>query len=75
MTFLKVNGSSVELNKPIMMFLYISIAVAFGILLFTMFMYAILQIFTSSGFSELNSAIDGDDGRERIDDDDDLEDV
>ena len=42
-----------------------------------MFLYVMLTIFTSSGFGELNSSTpdDDDDGRERIDDNDDLEDV
>ena len=72
MTFIELNGKSVELTRPIMLFLYLSFAIAFGLVIFTMLMYGMLQVFTSSGFSELNST---DDGRERIDDDDDLEDV
>ena len=43
-------------------------------MLFTLLLYGLIQAVTSSGFSELKAS-DGDDDRERIDDNDDLEDV
>ena len=62
-----------ELNKPIATFLFLSFAFGLGIMLFTLFLYGLIQMVTSSGFSELSAT--GDDTRERIDDNDDLEDV
>ena len=62
-----------ELNKPIATFLFIAFAMGLGVMIFTLFLYALIQMVTSSGFSELKAS--DDDGRERIDDNDDLEDV
>lgn len=82
MVFLKVDkNGNYELNKSLSTFLYISTAVGFGIMIFALILYAIIQIVTSSGFGELKSTTEGDDDdddepkRERIDDNDDLEDV
>lgn len=76
MTFMELNEDGAELVKPISCFLFISFSVGFGILLFTMILYAILQLFVSGGFGELNSIIDDDDNDgERIDGNEDLEDV
>lgn len=88
MVFLKVDkNGNYELNKPLSTFLYLSTAVGFGVMIFALILYALIQIATSSGFSELKSTSgsddddDGDDDdetkpvRERIDDNDDLEDV
>ena len=78
MVFLKVDkNGNYELNKPFSTFIYLSTAVGFGVLIFAMILYAMIQIVTSSGFSELSSTTsdDEDDERERIDDNDDLEDV
>ena len=76
MTFITINKGNVKLDKPISLFLFISVSIGFGILLFTLFMYAMLQLFVSGGFGELNS-ITSDDGDdiERIDGNDELEDV
>lgn len=74
MAFIKVDkDSNFVLNKPLQTFLFIAIAVGLGMMLFTLLLYGLIQAVTSSGFSELK-ATDGDD-RERIDDNDDLEDV
>jgi len=62
-----------ELNKPIATFLFLAFAFGLGIMLFTLLLYGLIQMVTSSGFSELSAT--GDDTRERIDDNDDLEDV
>jgi hypothetical protein len=83
MVFLKVDkNGNYELNKSLSTFLYISTAVGFGIMIFALILYAIIQIVTSSGFGELKSTTEEDDDddddepkRERIDDNDDLEDV
>lgn len=80
MVFLKVDkNGNYELNKPFSTFIYLSTAVGFGVLIFALILYAMIQIVTSSGFSELSSTTsdedDEDDERERIDDNDDLEDV
>jgi hypothetical protein len=82
MVFLKVDkNGNYELNKSLSTFLYISTAVGFGVMIFALILYAIIQIVTSSGFGELKSTTEGDDDdddepkRERIDDNDDLEDV
>lgn len=80
MVFLKVDkNGNYELNKPFSTFIYLSTAVGFGVLIFALILYAMIQIVTSSGFSELSSTTSGDDDeddeRERIDDNDDLEDV
>lgn len=80
MVFLKVDkNGNYELNKPFSTFIYLSTAVGFGVLIFALILYAMIQIVTSSGFSELSSTRSGDDDeddeRERIDDNDDLEDV
>ena len=85
MVFLKVDkNGNYELNKPLSTFLYISTAVGFGVMIFALILYALIQIATSSGFSELKTTSGSDDDdddddeqpvRERIDDNDDLEDV
>lgn len=80
MVFLKVDkNGNYELNKPFSTFIYLSTAVGLGVLIFALILYAMIQIVTSSGFSELSSTTsdddDEDDERERIDDNDDLEDV
>ena len=78
MVFAKlVKGSEYELTKPFATFMFISLSVGLGMMLFTLILYALIQMATSSGFTEL-SAISGDDDdpeRERIDDNDELEDV
>jgi len=81
MVFLKVDkNGNYELNKPFSTFIYLSTAVGFGVLIFALLLYAMIQLITSSGFSELSSTTGGNDDdedeeRERIDDNDDLEDV
>jgi len=78
MTFMTIKKGEVELEKPISFFLFIAFSVGFGVFLFTLFLYGMLQLFTSGGFGELNSMTGGDDGdddRERIDGNEDLEDV
>tara|TARA_Y100000592_G_C5480665_1_gene325243 strand:+ start:5506 stop:5733 length:228 start_codon:yes stop_codon:yes gene_type:complete len=73
-----IKKGEVELEKPISFFLFIAFSVGFGVFLFTLFLYGMLQLFTSGGFGELNSMSGGDDGdddRERIDGNEDLEDV
>jgi nitric oxide reductase large subunit len=74
MAFIKVDkDSNLVLNKPLQTFLFIAIAVGLGMMLFTLLLYGLIQAVTSSGFSELKATDDGD--RERIDDNDDLEDA
>jgi len=74
MAFLKFNeNKDFELHKPIQTFLFLAFAIGFGVMLFTILLYGLIQAVTSSGFSELKAS--GDDDRERIDDNDDLEDV
>lgn len=76
MTFMTIKKGDVELDKPLSFFLFIAFSVCFGLLLFTLFLYGMLQLFTSGGFGELNSMTGGDDDdRERIDGNDDLEDA
>lgn len=76
MTFMEINKDGAELVKPISCFLFISFSVGFGVLIFAMLLYAILQVFVSGGFGELNSIIDDDDNDgERIDGNEDLEDA
>ena len=70
------NEGNYELTKPFATFVFISLAVGFGMMLFTIILYALIQAMTSSGFTELSATSDdGDPERERIDDNDDLEDV
>lgn len=66
--------NNMVLNKPFSAFLFIAIAVGLGMMLFTLLLYGLIQAITSSGFEELKATAD-DEGRERIDDNDDLEDV
>lgn len=74
MAFIKVDkDNNLELNKPIQTFLFMALAVGLGVMLFTLLLYGLIQAVTSSGFSELKATDDED--RERIDDNDDLEDV
>ena len=68
------DGESFSLNKPFMTFLFIACAVGIGMIAFVLILYGIIHAATSSGFSELQSVTDTND-RERIDDNDDLEDV
>ena len=78
MTFMTIKKGEVELEKPISFFLFIAFSVGFGVFLFTLFLYGMLQLFTAGGFGELNSMTGGDDDdddRERIDGNDDLEDA
>ena len=64
------------LNKPFATFLFLVIAVGLGVMLFTLLLYGLIQAVTSSGFEELKATTNGEDEeRERIDDNDDLEDV
>ena len=65
-------GYEVSVQRPIILFIFLAISVGLGIMVFTILLYALIQIFTSSGFSELKAETDG---RERIDNDDDLEDA
>ena len=75
MAFIKVNeNNDFELSKPIQTFLFLALAVGLGVMLFTLLLYGLIQAVTSSGFSELKAS-DEDDDRERIDDNDELEDV
>ncbi len=75
MAFIKVDeNNNLELHKPIQTFLFLAFAMGLGIMLFTLLLYGLIQAVTSSGFSELK-ATGEDDDRERIDDNDDLEDV
>tara|TARA_Y100000310_G_C20200114_1_gene586493 strand:- start:275 stop:499 length:225 start_codon:yes stop_codon:yes gene_type:complete len=74
MAFLKVDkNNNFELSKPIQTFLFLAFAMGLGVMIFTLFLYGLIQAVTSSGFNELKAS-DNDD-RERIDDNDDLEDV
>ena len=74
MAFIKVDeNNNLELHKPIQAFLFLAFAVGLGVMLFTLLLYGLIQAVTSSGFSELK-AQDGEE-RERIDDNDDLEDA
>ena len=68
------DDNNMVLNKPFSAFLFLSIAVGLGIMLFTLLLYGLIQAITSSGFEELKATAEGED-RERIDDNDDLEDV
>jgi len=75
MVFFSVNkNNDFELSKPIQTFLFLALAVGMGVMLFTLLLYGLIQAVTSSGFSELKAS-DEDDDRERIDDNDELEDV
>ena len=75
MVFIKVDkDNNLELNKPVQTFLFLAFAVGLGVMLFTLLLYGLIQAVTSSGFSELKASGEGED-RERIDDNDDLEDV
>ena len=74
MAFIKVDkNNNFELNKPVQTFLFLAFAVGLGVMLFTLLLYGLIQAVTSSGFSELKAT--GEEERERIDDNDDLEDV
>lgn len=77
MAFIIVDSdNNLILNKPVSTFVFIAIAVGLGIMLFTLLLYGLIQAVTSSGFGELKaSASDDGEERERIDDNDDLEDV
>tara|TARA_Y100001972_G_C7446822_1_gene228977 strand:+ start:152 stop:385 length:234 start_codon:yes stop_codon:yes gene_type:complete len=77
MAFIIVDSdNNLVLNKPVSAFVFIAIAVGLGIMLFTLLLYGLIQAVTSSGFSELKaSASDNGEERERIDDNEDLEDV
>ena len=75
MAFITVDEkNNFVLQKPIRTFIFISASVGLGVMLFVLLLYGLIQAATSSGFSELKSTVDSDD-RERIDDNDDLEDV
>jgi len=77
MVFMEVdkNGKYI-LTKPIASFIFLSTSVGMGVVIFALILYFIIKIITSSGFSELNSSTEeSDNERERIDDNDDLEDV
>lgn len=77
MAFIKVdNDNNLTLNKPIQTFVFIAFAVGLGVMLFTLLLYGLIQAVTSSGFGELKAQSDGEEEtRERIDDNDDLEDA
>lgn len=64
-----------SLTKPVRTFLFLSLCIAVGLIVFVVLMYAVLHIATSSGFESLASTIDEDSERERIDDNDEFEDV
>ena len=66
-------GYDISVKRPIVLFLLFAIAVGLGVMIFTLLLYCLIQIFTSSGFSELKA--ENEDGRERIDNNDDLEDA
>ena len=75
MTFIKIDrDGNLELVKPLKAFFFLSVGVGMGILIFTLILYSFIKIITSEGFSELKSTTENGD-RERIDDNDDLEDV
>ena len=77
MAFISLDDdNNMVLNKPFMTFLFISTAVGLGVMLFTLLLYALIQAVTSSGFEELKATTsDNGEERERIDDNDELEDV
>ena len=77
MVFMEVDkNGKYTLTKPIASFIFLSISVGIGVVIFALILYSVIKMITSSGFSELNSsAEDSDNERERIDDNDDLEDV
>lgn len=77
MAFIIINeDNNMVLNKPFMAFLFLAVAVGFGVMLFTLLLYGLIQAITSSGFEELKATTNEDgEERERIDDNDDLEDV
>ena len=66
------DGESFALNKPFMTFLFLAISFGVGMMVFTLLLYGLIKAATSSGFSELQGSTED---RERIDDNDDLEDV
>lgn len=76
MVFMEVDkNGKYTLTKPIASFIFLSTSVGIGVVIFALILYCVIKMITSSGFSELNSASDSEDERERIDDNDDLEDV
>lgn len=77
MAFIIINEDNhVVLNKPFTTFLFLAIAVGLGVMLFTLLLYGLIQAVTSSGFEELKATTnEAGEERERIDDNDDLEDV
>lgn len=76
MAFISIDeDNNMVLTKPFMAFVFIAVAVGLGMMLFTLLLYGLIQAITSSGFEELKTTTDGTEDRERIDDNDDLEDV
>ena len=75
MAFMNVDGkNNYTLTKPVSAFIFISFSVGLGVMLFVLLLYGLIKAVTSGGFGELKSTVNGDD-RERIDDNDDLEDA
>jgi len=63
-----------SLTNPVRTFLFLSLSLTIGLFLFVLLMYVVLHMATSSGFETLGSTVD-DNERERIDDNDEFEDV
>lgn len=76
MTFLEINDDKYSLTKPIRTFIFLTLCVTVGLIVFVLIMYGILHAATSSGFETLASTVEDDNNeRERIDDNDEFEDV
>lgn len=76
MVFMEVDkNGKYKLTKPFASFIFLSTSVGIGVVIFALILYSVIKMITSSGFSELNSTSDSEGERERIDDNDDLEDV
>lgn len=75
MVFMKADSdNNYTLTKPLSTFVFISMSIGLGVMLFVLLLYGLIKAITSGGFGELKSTIDND-GKERIDDNDDLEDA
>lgn len=75
MVFMELIEDQYSLTKPIRTFIFLSLCVSIGLFVFVLLMYAVLYMATSSGFETLASTVEDNNERERIDDNDEFEDV
>jgi hypothetical protein len=73
MGFMRQDGDDIILEKPFSAFLFIAFSVGFGIFVFTLLLYGIIQLITSNGFSELAQTEEDGPVDDSNDDDDEFE--